>query len=572
MPPEQGGDITGSLTTSRDAPTADSGQDTVPVGSDDHELNGQTIEYAEGEAHGVTVHVQLNDDNELYDKLVDAQRELNNERGQNATSNNPHYLGDIDASWTDGIDELGFFSTGVQYGHETRSGSFTQYYAQVLNLYDSVDDSRIANNPAKRRLEVHKRADNLVYSDGNEYTWPGGWITGKQHEGTYLKIQCSYVDNPGNAIADAFELLEGSGLLKSHELQSVKRPITETVRFSGLESHHRVDQLHEHDAIETLRDSARLISSEGDGRIHGDIEKGHHQIYGVETTNIHALGFGSTVEWTYRGDAYSSEIDKHYLKCYRHKNAELFGQTDPRAHPKIETKAHGGYPGPAWNAVKEHLDAILNAHTADWAGIPETGLVEDKYHDGPEQATTTTVSPTEYRINLKDYFKSNGLKKQIIEVLVNNRTKSAHDILYTVMRLGRKVTYDELKEETGLTKRTIRKWCKRLEELPGGGVLEREFSGQMFVRMPDLARAHLRKFIEATKPNGDIKRAIRKRKHERINSRQTDSSATDGPTVAMTDGGTDRRPKLPTDSETPSMAGDGDHATHEPITSDPPPD
>ena len=510
--------------------------DTNNSNSNTTERHSQQITFVEGQSHGVTIHVQLNDDNDLYNKLVDAQRRLNNERGQNATSHNPHYLGDIDASWTDGIDELGFFSTGVEYGHETRSGSFTQYYAQVLNLYDSVDDSRIANNPAKRRLEVHKRSDDLVYSDGNEYSWPSGWITGDRHEGTHLKIQASYVDNPGNAIADAFELLEASGLLKSHELQSVKRPITETVRFSGLESHHRVDNLHEHDAIETLRDSARLISSEGDGRIHGDIEKGHHQIYGVETTNIHALGFDSTVEWTYRGDSYKSEIDKHYLKCYRHKNAELFGQTDPRAHPKIETKAHGGFPGPAWNAVKEHLDAILNAHTADWAGIPETGLVEDKYHDGPEQEAITTDSPTEYRVNLKDYFASDGLKKDIIEILVNNRTKSAHDILYTIIRLGRPVTYAELKDETGLTKRTIRKWVKEIEEL---GVVEREFSGQMFVRMSDFVRDHLRGFLEAMKPTGDVKRAIRRRKHERIEERKTDSSATDGPTVAMTDGGTD---------------------------------
>jgi len=533
---------------------------------------GSRIEYVEGQAHGVTVHVQLNDDNELYDRLTDAQRRLNNERGETATSNNPHYLGDCDASWTDGIDELGFFSTGVQYGHETQSGSFTQYYAQVLNLYDSVEDSQIANNPAKRRLEVHKRADGLVYEDGNEYTWPGGWITGREHEGTYLKIQCSYVDSPGQAIADAFALIEATGLLQSHELQSIKQPITETVRFSGLESHHRIDNLHEHDAIETLRDSARLISSEGDGRIHGDIEKGHHQIYGVETTNIGALGFGSRVDWDYRGDDYNAEIDKHYLKCYRHKNAELFGQTDPRAHPKVEVKAHGGYPGPAWNAVKSHLDAILNAHVADWAGVPETGLVEDKYHDGPDQPSTVTRSPTPYRKFLRDYYQSTGFKKQIIEVLVNNRTKSAHDILYTVMRLGRPVTYNELSEETGLTKRTIRKWCKRLEELPGGGVLDRDFSGQMFVHMSDFARNHLRKFIEATRPNGDIKRAVRRRKHERESNRADDSQATEtAPTVA-TDGGTDRRPKPRGDGETPSTDATSNHGGYEPTTPNPPPD
>jgi len=534
--------------------------------------DGQIIEFVEGQAHGVDVYVQLNDDNELYERLTDAQRRLNNERGETGTSNNPHYMGDIDASWTDGKDELGFFSSGAKYGVETDSGT-TQFYKQHLSLYEDTDDAQKTNHPAKRDVRIHKRSNDLVYAkDGGEFSWPAGWITGHQHEGTCIKIQCSYVDSPGQAIADAFELIEATGLLQSHELQSVKQPITETIRFSGLESHHRIDNLHEHDAIETLRDSARLISSEGDGRIHGDIEKGHHQIYGVETTNLEALGFGSRIDWNYRGDDYNAEIDKHYLKCYRHKNAELFGQTDPRAHPKVEVKAHGAYPAPAWNAVKNHLDSILNAHVADWAGIPAVGLIEDKYHDGPDQPTTTTRSPTEYRTYLQDYFKSNGLKKQIIEVLVNNRTKSAHDILYTVMRLGRKVTYGELKEETGLTKRTIRKWCKRLEELPGGGVLDREFSGQMFVRMPDLARTHLRKFIEATKPNGDIKRAIRRRKHERESNRAGDSQATETTPTVATDGGTDIRPKPRGDRETPTRGDDGHHAGHEAIQSNPPPD
>jgi len=94
----------------------------------------------------------------------------------------------------------------------------------------------------------------------------------------------------------------------------------------------------------------------------------------------------------------------------------------------------------------------------------------------------------------------------------------------------------------------------------------------MFVRMPDMARTHLRKFIEATKPNGDIKRAIRKRKHERESNRADDSQATEtAPTVA-TDGGTDRRPVARSDVETPSTDATSDHGGYEPTTPNPPPD
>jgi DNA-binding transcriptional ArsR family regulator len=536
MPAQRGDDTTRSLASSHGnvVPTTDRGQDAVPVGSDG--FAGQTIKYPEGQAHGVTVYVQLNDDNGLYESLTDAQRRLNNERGDNADSNDPHYLGDIDASWTDGIDEIGFFSSRQEYGKETEHG-FTNYYGQYLNLYSDVEDARIANNAAKRQIRVHKRSDELVYPDGNEFSWPGGWVSGKQHEGSLIEIQASYVDNPGQAIADAFELIEATDLLNHHELAEFKQVIPETVRFQGLESHHRVHNNHEHDARETLRDSARLVGTEGDGRIQAKFEKGHHQIYGFETDSIRALGHDPGIDWEYRGDEYSDIVDGHYIKCYRHKSAEQFAQTDPRAHPKIEAKARGAYPGPAWNTVKHHLDEILNAHTMDFAGIPAVGLVADKYHDGPDQETTTTESPKDYRINLKDYFKSDGLKKDIISLIVNNRSDSAKDILYTVIRLGRGVPYDELKAETGLTKRTIRKWVARLEDL---GVVRREQSGCMFVRMSDFVRNHLRGFLEKMKPVGDIKRAIKRRKREREASRESGTESTsDGPTAVMTDGGED---------------------------------
>jgi len=56
--------------------------------------------------------------------------------------------------------------------------------------------------------------------------------------------------------------------------------------------------------------------------------------------------------------------------------------------------------------------------------------------------------------------------------------------------------------------------------------------------MSDFVRDHLRGFIEKAKPNGDIKRAIRKRKHEREAKRQADTQTgvNASPTV-MTDGG-----------------------------------
>jgi hypothetical protein len=493
------------------------------------------VQYPEGQSHGVTVYVQLDDDNALYESLTDAQRELNNDRGTNADSDSPHYLGTVDASWTSGVDEIGFFSTRVQYG-QMRDGRFSQYYAQVLNLYDDVSDGAIANNAAKRRLEVHKRESGLCYEDGNAFSWPEGWETGHRYEGTLLKIQASYVEQIGAAIADAFELIEAADILSDAQVRAVKDPIHETVRFSGLESHHRIHETHEKDAIDTLRDSARLVSTEGDGKENAVIEKGHHQIYSFRNDRIDFLGFDTSIDWEYRGKEYSDGIDQHYLKVYRHTNAELFSNADPRAHPKIEVKADGAYPGPAFDAVKRHLDTVLNAHTADFAGVPRTGLVEDTFHDGSAQDEIVTESPGQYRVNLRSYFKSTGLKKQVISLIVNNRSKAAKDILYTLIRLGRPVPYDELKEATGLTKRTIRKWVAKMEDL---SIVSRQMDACMFVRMSDFVREHLRGFMDKLVPVGDIKRKIQQRKEQRIAKRESSETDTGTGESVATDGGTD---------------------------------
>ena len=504
-----------------------------PATTDTPENAGKWLEYPEGEGHGVDVYVQLDDGNQLYEALTDAQRELNNERGVNADSANPHYVGTTDASWTDGSHEIGFFSSGAKYGEET-NGSYTQFYKQHLKLYDSVEDATGANTPAKREIRVHKRDSDLCFQDGNQFTWPEGWLTGQQHEGTCLKVQASYIESPGEAIAHAFELIEAAGLLSGSELRQVKDPIHETLRFNALESHHRIHNTHEKDAIDTLRDSAKLVATEGDGKEKAVIEKGHHQIYAFRNDRIDFLGFDTTLEWEYRGDEYTDTVDTHYLKVYRHTNADQFPDSDPRAHPKIEVQADGAYPAPAWVAVKHPLDTVLNAHTHDFAGVPESGLVADMYHDGPNQETTITESPAEYRANLRSYFKSSGLKKDILSLLVNNRTDSAKDILHTVIQLGRPVSYDKLKERTGLTKRTIRKWVSELEDL---NIVERQMDVCMFVRMSDFVREHLRSWLDKLQPIGDTKRGIQQRKQERIAAREDSDTATQTDSAVATDGG-----------------------------------
>jgi len=506
----------------------------------DDSSDSTDIRYPEGESHGFTVYIQIDDDNSLYDALTDKQRELNNKRGQNGDKDNPHYVGTIDADWIGGQKEIGFYSSGANYG-ETHNGSYTQFYEQCFTLYDDVSEAKKANSPAKRSVKVHKRDSELTQKDGNEYTWPEGWQTGHRFEGTCIEIKGSYADQPGAIISDAFDVIEATNLLSGVQLREAKNNlITETGRFHSLESHHRFHNNHETDITDTLRDSERLVSAKGTGQTRGGWIPGHHELWGFRSTRIDFLGFDTSVEWEYKGETYTDTIDKHYIKCYRHKNAEQYPDSNPLAHPKIEVKAEGSaYPLPAWDAVKEHLDTVLNAHTADFAGVPKAALIEDQHHDGSNQDEIVTESPAGYRDIMKDYFKSTGFKKQVIALIVNNRSKAAKDILYTLIRLGRRVSYDELKDEVGLTKRTIRKWVKRMEDI---GIVSRIMDTCMFVQMSDFARKHLRGVIDKIIPVGDTKRKIKQRREERIESRESTQTDTDDSQPVATDGGSSTKP------------------------------
>ena len=71
--------------------------------------------------HAVHFYFQINDGNDVEEKLRNKQQALNNARGEPATSGrdgrpHPHHLKDIEPDWVDGERQLGFFSSQVGYG------------------------------------------------------------------------------------------------------------------------------------------------------------------------------------------------------------------------------------------------------------------------------------------------------------------------------------------------------------------------------------------------------------------------------------------------------------------------
>jgi len=306
-------------------PHKSSGTDTV----ESHDIDSIKDEikvFPQATPHGCDIWLQIDDTGQLHRKLTSLRKTLDQRTGRNSSSDNPHRLGRLNGSWTADNDhqDVGFFSTGVEYGSQDNSGNWMQNEAHILNLYDDIHRGSpgIANNARKLRVEVHERSDGLLYENGNEYSWPAGWLTEQQREGTAIRIQASYVFDLYETIRHAFEYLVVA-LGKARTKRYTRAIIHETVRFSGLELHHRHHLRTKDAAVQTLRDSARLVvSGNASGKEKAAVERGHYQIYSFSTTNLGAIGFDTDITYDLpTGETRTDSVSKHYLKEYMHKEA-----------------------------------------------------------------------------------------------------------------------------------------------------------------------------------------------------------------------------------------------------------
>ncbi|WP_207588517.1 hypothetical protein [Halomontanus rarus] len=502
--------------------------------------------------HGLTYYVQLDDGGDLFKLASNTVQDKNQSAGRDADADHPHAMLRFRPSWvaTKDVQQAGLFPTGVHYGKRTQNGEWKQNNAYVCNTYNDVrrGSAGIANNARKVRVEISERTDGLVHEDGNEFTWPGGWMTGEHYTGTAIKIQTSYVSSIAEALGLATELL-GATLGGIDRVRNLMQTVLhETIRFGGLEVHHRHHRETQNAVVETIRDSARLVAyNNGNGKEKGAVERGHYQIYALKTDNFDSIGFNTTVEYEFAGERHTCEVSEHYLKEYLHQHASTFTSDNPLAHPKLEVKANGAYPAPAFEAVQEHLAEILNAHV-EWAGITRDDLVADEYYHPTEREDITTRVPTNYIIQLKEYFQSDGFERKLNGMLFHRQTMVIHDILYCIVRKGwnNQISYDGLKQLTGAAKDTIGRYVSELEE---ANIVSRKQSGGMFVRITDFAKQKVGGMLNKLRTEGEVQEDIKKRKAEREAAReeepedgsaseQTKSPATVAARHAKTDGGT----------------------------------
>lgn len=491
--------------------------------------------FVTGAPHGVNVHLQFNDDNALYMHGLRTWQNCNGETDATGHSDHPFALGELNASWTkdDEKQTAAMFSKEMHYGRTNDDGTWTQYNSYHLNLYDDVTKGSrgIANNPAKRKVILHKRSPELTYEDGNDFTWPEGWATGKVYDGTCMTIQASFTDDLNTIIEDAIELLAavfGKGNIRPHVIGDGpgNNIIDETIRFDGLEVHHRFDKQFRQAAVDTLRNSSRLVATggEAEGKEKGEIEKGHYKLWAFASTRLDDLGFDDSISYTYthNGEEVEETITdlKHFLKVYEHQKASDLDDDHALSNPKMEAKLYKAHPAPAWDAVVNHLNGVLNAHM-DWAGIEEDALIEDDWYrprddDGLGGETIETVIPTSYKKKLQEYFKSDGLKKTVIGMIFNRQTMSAHDILHLIVKeaYNDRISYDRLADATGLSKSAIAKHLKKFENIQ---IIERDHRGAAgsWATISKYAKKHVDDLLDKLKTHGEFREELRERKKER---------------------------------------------------------
>ena len=477
--------------------------------------NDESVTYPAPILHGMKLQGQLNDKNELYEGIAQTLRNKDHSRGQEADKGSPHCMARQSFSWTRGRTvEVGLFASDSQYGFADEA---TYQPASKLHIscYADTEEAKKANTPAKVSVVLETRASGLRYSDGNQFTWPGGWDGETHIEGTFVQIQSSYGEDVWTVWCRAYELL--NSFVETDWLASLySQTVFETLRVGSLETHHR----HHRDTLmavnEVIGQAGSLFVYDGDDCSETVLyERGHSLLHRVQSSDFQLLGFQSEVRFTHDGRRFGVDLNDCAVKTYEHKGAKAVGADSPLAHPKTESVLLGWFPAPAFDALLEVSTTILHAFLA-WGGVEREDLIEDEFYVPKDRPLVTTPVPTEYVEGLMSYYESESLRNTLIGELFHRRTMSKFDIVTSLLFWSRHskhgstgVTYQALSEKTGLAQETLRKHVRDLENL---GVVKRVRSGRTFIAISRASRDLLKKLVlPSAQTVGDVLSKVKER-------------------------------------------------------------
>lgn len=426
--------------------------------------HNETCEYANvaeftcGIDHASIYRFQIDDDNECERQIRVRQQGLNRERGENAQSgqdgkNSPHDLGKANAPWHRGEDEgrLAFFSSPTpKVGKRHDDGHFEHYYDQHITAKRRADDiDKYASTAAKFKVVVEKRDFDMEHIDGGRQFWTPA-RDGTRREGTFFKVDCSYVENRAQLISYLNFYLARIGV----DYRISNDDIIEGTFRRQFESHHRFDRGKLQQTVETLRQIHKLLEddTEQDGKWKKN--KNGYQIWAFSVDDLEPLGF----------DFDHISGDDVYIKAYMVSHPPS-DPNHPAHHPKLEVRSQTTHAGEDIPAVRAELNTLL-ATLCHWATIETDDLIDDTWYKPDERPTITYKRPEMSRQRLREKYESENYKREVEYVIHEANTKTYHDILAYLLFNSRDVsaTYDDLIRHTGLQKSGIRSAVNELIE------------------------------------------------------------------------------------------------------------
>jgi DNA-binding transcriptional ArsR family regulator len=384
---------------------------------------------------GITIH---HDELSVYDALRERWWDLIGEAGET------HEITSYTPQFADEPYHFQFCSKRWKAG--TGEGDDYTPFHEYLIFARRETPNGLNQPPQRLKLQIQPQRHEMNHPDGNPIELPHG-------EGTRIEIETTYAQRPGEVIRRAQRLL--SEIIPDYEPAGLD---WDTGRIKKLESHLRYERSFMETVVNCLIHTERLISWMGRSDLSGDHERRRPgwDIWRFSSTVWHKLGFPKLGDYTIG------------LKTYSAPNWEDYPKNHHAHHPKIEAF----YAGRKWDETAPHLDDwddlvdllrhIVVMHAHNWTGIERDDLVADPFFAGPDAHPYEYESLDGRREDLR------AMQEDTKTEIVRQVTESRSDVPYTLISLllanPLGVSFKTLKEELGVSHRTVRTHAARLEE------------------------------------------------------------------------------------------------------------
>lgn len=357
---------------------------------------------------------------------------------------------------------------------EGEGDDYTAWYKYHLTLREERD-GRLRKPPVSLSLTVVPQVEGLVYRDGSEVSLPYG-------EGTKIGVQTTYVDGAYQPVFRTDELL--TGLLD----ESPGTWTGESARLTKCEAHARFHRERKNAVVESIDRSKGLIAWGGNAEV--DAWQRRKSAGWLESRlrsdRWDLLGF-DPVEYTTQ------------LKCYQTGDWPDRSPDDPLHHPKLEAEYQRGDadahpPLDEFDRVVDELREKV-VQQARWAGVDRGDLIADEFFDGSDAPIGEFVDRQGRREDLESRY--DDLELPTLREVTKERTKAPYDILAVLLEEAG-ATYGRLEDETGLSRRSLRRHAGRLEDL---GLIERIGNPTVVVFAAPYVEETVREVIERVAPD-----------------------------------------------------------------------